>query len=360
MQGGVAPRSPARRLIYSLAQSKTMLFLLELLRDKVYSDRAMISQELVDYLDRFQPEVIFGGVGNNIVMRLVLRLAKKYRIPSVPWFGDDWVVARHRGVPFSNGWRRREIDLLRQLLASSSLRFAICDAMASEYSLRYGGNFLTLANLIDSGRFDPSYEDNAKPLIRFNFFGGLHLGRWKSLQRVAQALDYLRSEEGCNVELGIQTHPQSFTKFSNCLKNYACVVVKEFVPYELVPEALRKSEVLVYVEPFGQDDLESTRLTFSTKLPEYLMAGRCILAFGPPTSASMRFLQSAGCATVVGTDDVSMLTDAVRRLIVDHGYRRACGEVGRALGLEKFDAVKQRTVFRHLLSSLIAGYARGQ
>jgi glycosyltransferase involved in cell wall biosynthesis len=358
--GGVAaPPTAGRNLIHALARNKLMLFVFELLRDRIYSDRAMISQSLVNYLDRFRPEVIVGAVGNNIVMRLVLKLANKYNIPSVPWFGDDWIVARHRGVPFSGGWRRREDNLLRQLLASSPVRLVICDAMGAEYSSRYGGVFLTVANLLESARYNPAYEGDSGSLVRFNFFGGLHLGRWKSLRRIAQALDYLYAEEGLNAELGIQTHPHSFAEYGACFKNAACVRVKEFVPYGRVPDELRKSEVLVYVEPFGQDDLEMTRLTFSTKLPEYLMAGRCILAFGPPTSASMRFLQEGGCGIIVGNDDIALLTNAIRRLILDCDYRRGFGETGRALGVERFDAVKQRKVFRDLLSSAIADHARG-
>lgn len=61
--------------------------------------------------------------------------------------------------------------------------------------------------------------------------------------------------------------------------------------------AMNQSNILVFVESFDNGQIEKTRLSFSTKIPEYLSVGKPILAIGPEGIGAMDCLQeAAACA----------------------------------------------------------------
>ena len=65
-----------------------------------------------------------------------------------------------------------------------------------------------------------------------------------------------------------------------------------------VPDILKKSDVLIFVEAFDRKSKLSTRLSLSTKIPEYLNSGTPILAVGPQDISAMEYLAGNNLAFV--------------------------------------------------------------
>ena len=61
----------------------------------------------------------------------------------------------------------------------------------------------------------------------------------------------------------------------------------------------------------------STKYSFSTKIPEYLSAGRCVLAVGPAEVASVRYLSDFACVI----NDKEQMVFELKKLITDNRYR---------------------------------------
>lgn len=55
-------------------------------------------------------------------------------------------------------------------------------------------------------------------------------------------------------------------------------------------DVLNRSDILVFVESFDRRSIEATRLSLSTKIPEYLSLEKPVLAIGPSNVASMEYL----------------------------------------------------------------------
>ena len=59
------------------------------------------------------------------------------------------------------------------------------------------------------------------------------------------------------------------------------------------------ADVLVHVESDDPEVLQNTRLSVSTKIPEYLSSGRLVLGFGPLNVASLALLKKYSLGVVV-------------------------------------------------------------
>ena len=66
-------------------------------------------------------------------------------------------------------------------------------------------------------------------------------------------------------------------------------------------KTLNKADVLVFVESFAEEQIEKTRYSLSTKIPEYLSLKKPIFAVGPENISSMRYISdTAMCVFEIG------------------------------------------------------------
>lgn len=84
---------------------------------------------------------------------------------------------------------------------------------------------------------------------------------------------------------------------------------------------------------------DELRTIFSTKIPEYLAAGRPILLHCPEHYFMARFFRERGCAEVVGERSVEAVRAAIARLGADVGRQRALAE--RGLEVARMYSVEQ-------------------
>jgi glycosyltransferase involved in cell wall biosynthesis len=99
---------------------------------------------------------------------------------------------------------------------------------------------------------------------------------------------------------------------------------------EDVPRALRDADILVHVESFRPEIRRYIRYSVSTKIPQYLAAGRPVLGVGPAEVASMAHIRSARAGIVVGADDPDALVGPLTRLCRDPELRGRLARDGLA------------------------------
>jgi glycosyltransferase involved in cell wall biosynthesis len=113
-----------------------------------------------------------------------------------------------------------------------------------------------------------------------------------------------------------------------------------------IAEIYAKADILLHMESFDKRAIASTKYSFSTKIPEYLSANKCVLAVGPDEVASVRYLADFACVI----SDSSLLSSALSKLIDDKEYRNQirvhCGE----RYLRDFTCKKQTECLNKILS----------
>ena len=307
---------------------------------------SLISKPLSRWITHFAPDVIFTNGGNGAMLRLAVKVAELCRVPLVPCFNDDWISTVYDGDLFRHLLRASCMRWLGRSLSLSRVRLGTSDALSREYGQRYGGQFYTFMNSID--RFDATPEPSL-PAVQFTFIGALAPNRWLPLLSIGTALAKLRNR-GINGELVVHTFPDDIRQFGHRLAQCDAIRVAGTVPLEDVTRVQLGANVLVHVESFDETSRANTRLSLSTKIPQYLMAGRCVLAHGPAELASIEYIKETGAGLVVSTENVDLLASELETLISRPALRRSYAEIGRRTALARHDALSERERFRSWLS----------
>ena len=187
--------------------------------------------------------------------------------------------------------------------------------------------------------------------LRLLYVGGLHLERWKVLDCLGEALAQLRLD-GVQVSLSIYAPAGDVLEYKERLARRGISQVVGTLAASDVQATLATADVLVHVESFDEDIARFTRLSLSTKLPEYLASGRPLLGIGPQALASMTYIRECGAGLVVTEPGADAMMATVRRLARDPDLRAALGEAGWNAARSRHDGDTERKRFRTLLSTV--------
>ncbi|MGW1060274.1 glycosyltransferase family protein [Micromonospora rubida] len=282
------------------------------------------------WLREQRPQVVYATLGSIRQMRLAVLAARECGVPLVPHFMDDWPTTLYTDRQTFGVARRALLAGVREVVRHSSYGLGISEPMAREYQRRYGLSFAAFGNCVDPADFAdrpgpvrPAADGAVLDLV---YVGGLHLDRWRSLRRVGEAVGRLAAE-GLRARLTVHAPPQDLARYGERL-GLPGVRLGRSLASDEVAVVLRRADVLVHVESFAEEHRHYTRYSLSTKIPQYLAAGRPVLGFGPAELASMAHLDAAGAGAVVGVDDPARLAREVARLCGDPALRERLGRQG--------------------------------
>lgn len=297
------------------------------------------------WLRSIAPDVVYTPLGNLRVARVAAQVAEFLHCPVVPHFLDDWPTTLYSSGELGGRARTFVDRAIGRVLRRAPVGLAIGPDMAKEFEQRYRIPFVDVMNCVDfedgsiGDRWIAPVADQTK--LQFVYSGGLHLGRDAALREIAEALPVAR-KAGCDVALTIIGPASEGFNLSR-----AAGADVEFVGplrSDQVMERLSAADILVHVESMEPQFRAFTRLSISTKIPQYLASGRPILAYGPAELASMRYLQASGAAAAVTSVDPHALADTVIALARDSARRTAMGRAGRdfAHARHRSDVVLER------------------
>jgi glycosyltransferase involved in cell wall biosynthesis len=140
----------------------------------------------------------------------------------------------------------------------------------------------------------------------------------------------LRTSQGLDVRLAVYSAPEQIAAYRTALEAPGVTELKGWLPPDRLPEAFHAADVLVHVESFTPTIAEYTKLSFSTKLSQYMMAGRCILAIGPERLGSLRLVRDIPAGVVLHEASAAALQAPLATLVKEVAERAALGRRGRA------------------------------
>ena len=276
--------------------------ILRMAREFVWKLGGWKTKELENFLRAYDPEVLFLPVYPTIYMGWIQKhILKKTKRPAVCYLTDDnytYKVCGGNPVKYIHRFFLRKI--VRQIVADCDKMFVIAPKQKEEYDKIFGVESVVLTKGIDFS--ESRYIE--KPLhtpIRMVYTGKLMIGRWRSLAAIGKAVEKI-NREGVKITLDIYTadritKKQQTALTANGLRIAGAVSLKEVV------EIQGKSDVLVFVESLDKRHKNAARLSFSTKLTDYLKSGKCIFAVGDRNIAPIEYLEREDAAIVAGSYD---------------------------------------------------------
>lgn len=317
--------------------------------------RNRYSKGLQNELTKIQPEMVYAWPSSKYLAKAILTACRNLELPLFIHVVDDYVYKSRRLRKLLNIHFHGADYWLEQIASYSSGRATIGPHMASEYGYRYGGEwtwFTTLVSKDDySAEFQIShYEDN----IQIVFMGNIGYDRWKTLKELGEELARL-SNGGVSVNLHIYASLTDIKLYGEQLAIPGVIDVREWVPSEDLPRILQNADILLHVEPTDNSKyIPAIRWSLSTKISQYMMAGRCIMAIGSQSLASMQFISESGSGVVLHS--IPKQRNKLKEFLGNKSLMREYGRQARRKALEYFEAEKQRDRFRMCMKETIIAH----
>lgn len=257
------------------------------------------NNDLESWIKEFKPDIVFFQSSSMYsVFDMVDYICNKFNTTLFMETTDDYVTKHFSIDPFYLIDITKTTEKYKKLVKKAKCVFAIGDMMAEEYTNRFGGKFKVAMNSIDISKDVIPYDQIQNKEITLTYAGNLGLNRWKTLYSIGKTLKKLR-KEGIKAKLNIYSINKPNKKILKKLNLDNVMTFKGSLNHKQLIEVRNNSDVLVHVESFDRKNKYITRLSISTKIPEYLVSERCILAIGPEDVASIKYIQDNDIGEVI-------------------------------------------------------------
>jgi len=263
----------------------------------------------------FKPDYIYSPLGSARTIKLVTKISNRFNIPIAPHFLDDWPLTLYSGDNNAYIFKLMFKKYFRKLLDKSKFGFCISEDMCSEYNSRYLLNFYPLVNCVKDNYFS-DYEFHIDDEIIFTYSGGLHLERWKTLLLFSQALEKI-TFNNVNVLLNVYCPDNDRLAYATMFDIYRKTKFCSFVSSDEVLGIIKESTILLHVESFDEKFAHFIKFSLSTKLPQYLAAGKPILGLGPANLSSMKFITRTNSGINISSSSPDFVEKAIHDFICD-------------------------------------------
>lgn len=286
-------------------------------------------ENLKIWLDEFKPEVIFFQSSNVYkIFDMVEDIRKEYNIPLIMETTDDYVTAKFSISPFFWVNYFKLLKRYKMAVNNSECVFAIGDMMAEEYTKRFRGKFKVAMNSIEIDNKVIPYKKVKNEKVVLTYAGNLGLNRWRVLSKIGKTIASIKREDGIDAMLEIYSLNKPKDSILKKLTIPGVMSFNGSLTSEELIDKRNKSDILVHVESFDRKNKYITRLSVSTKIPEYLLSERCILAVGPKDVASIKYIQDNKMGKVITELNREVLKDNLTKIIKDRAERELYIENG--------------------------------
>ena len=296
------------------------------------------TKELKEFIGDFKPGVLF-FVGDPLPLmnRLQRYVMKHTKLPAVIFLMDD-VWSYNGGFSLLRYMLRKEV---KKLIPACQAHFAISEMMKREYDGLFNINCIILTKSI-APRMSALNDMELHHPIQMVYTGKLIYGRDKSLAKVAEALSEINADGDTKAELHIYTQTEITPQLERSLSIDGSSYLNKPVPYSEVARILDASDIVMFVESLEDMQKYIARLSFSTKVTDYLASGKCILAVGAADIAPIEYLRDNNAAQICTSynEIPTLVRDLIEHsekipMLAQNAYRLGQEKHGEALMRER-------------------------
>ena len=295
------------------------------MRDLIWSTGKWKSKPMDDFITDFQADLIILPIYYSTYLNTIGLYAQKLsKVKMVGYISDDCYTLKHFSLsPLF--WIDRLIkrQYVKKAIDQCEILYTITETQKKEYNAIFGNKCKVLSK---GGYFDDFSHKKTilNNPIKLVYTGNLGMGRWKSLAKIVEALRIINNN-GIKAQLYIYSQTPLSESSMRKLQIQNTVYFMGGIPASKVKDVQRDADILVHVESFELSERNSARLSFSTKIVDYLEAGRCILAVGWKKTGAIEYLVENDAAIVI--TDINKIYDQLsylvnnKQLILDYAVK---------------------------------------
>ncbi len=335
-------KSPAR--IPAWLKKRKYNFGLKWIREILWQISPWGHRKLDQWIDDLDPDVIVYMVGESIFMdHLVLRTLKRTSAKLVLYNGEAYRIINikeRRGI--ERVYYCKTGKLYQKLSQRAALIIYNCMPLMKGYLEVFNSKSRQVLAYNSASAACSKYCPHSP--LTISYFGNLGVGRVDSLLQVADVLHRIDS----NLILDIYGNAadedkEKFAQHSN-------IRYHGFVSADMLQEIMERSDILVHVESFSPESISKLQYAFSTKLAQYLCAGRPILCYAPEGSTSAEYLKQENGAVVAA--NLTELESGLERLIMEPEVRIQYARHAEQLGMKNHDRETTAAFVKQVIENL--------
>lgn len=289
------------------------------------------SKEMDAFLADFNPEVVFFSIESyihfNRINEYIIKKCKPKKVMGYLW-DDNFTYKQSQGslgFYLHRWWLRRGV---KRLVRKCDTVFAICPKMKQEVDAEFGINSILLTKPINQFSETKASLQQHYP-IKILYTGKLIYGRDATVAEIVDAIKEI-NKNGQKILLQIYTNTELSPSMQERICVDGCCEIKGFVPQSEVLKIQKEADVLLYAESLSGTHL-TARLSFSTKMTDYLASGACIWAVGNKDLASIAYLEEedAGLVSFDGATIKETLTQMIQAPKILHEYAEKAQQCGK-------------------------------
>lgn len=307
------PFAEEEQKIYSFYKGKVRE-LLSFCREIVWKFGKWKTAELDHFIDEFDADVLFIPIYPTIYMgRIQKYIINRTQKPVVSYLADDnytYKSVHKNPISLMNRYILRKY--VRYIVEHSTKLMVIAPKQKEEYDRIFDVDSVVMTKGIDFEPFEPYKVGNP---IKMVYTGKLIIGRWNSLAAIAETFERI-NQNGIKIVLDIYT-TDSLTDEQNKLLNRNGCSVKGALTLKQVKMVQKEADILVFVESLEKKFRDTARLSFSTKITDYLRSGKCIFAIGDKNIAPIDYFNRYDSA--VTATSYEQILEKLIELVEDPG-----------------------------------------
>lgn len=266
-------------------------------REIIWSIGRWKSKELERFIHDFNPDILYLPIYRSHYMCEIDKyLIKLTGVPYVVHISDDVYGYSPNSSVFGKLLQRTIRKDVKQIFKTAAYGEVFSPVMAKEYAVEFKIPFHLIGKSVDSTRLPDIPKKGKNKVIRFVYTGNYGGERGDQLVRLAQSID-AEFPKG-TAEICIYSATKADSAIESKLALINCVRLMGAVPADKILDIQQEADYLIHVEGFTEKAVFESRLSFSTKIIDYLIAGRPILAIGPQEVTSVQVLSSYDMAYV--------------------------------------------------------------
>lgn len=316
-----------------------------LLRDILWKRDPWDTAAFWQWAERFGPDVIFLASGDHgFLYDMAAKVAARMKKPLAVACVDDYYLHNSwEGDRLGKLARVRFLGSVRRAMEGAQMLFAICPSMAREYETLFGRKCRVLHTPANGGQAPA--EEGTRDVV---YLGNVSLKRREELIRIGKLLKKLDLPDGPK-RLQVYSAEQDIQMLAGLTEENG-ICFHGAVKSEKAGEILRTALAAVHVESFNPQLRSRLRFSVSTKIPQILAQGPCLIAWGPQGIASMDYLMEHEAACVI--TDPTEAEETLRKLLTDAALRQTIQARGRALAAKNHSPGVLRKNLEELLENI--------
>ena len=334
-------------LMSFVRRNRSIVFLF--LRELLWSFNGWKTKELNKFIEEFNPDNIFLlGDPLPLMNRLQNHIIEQAKKPASIFMMDDIYSYKSSVGIFAKLYKSILRKHSGKVIKNCSVHFAISPKLKKEYDKIFGIESIILTKGID---FSQDKQRIGMPLhhpIRIVYTGKLIYGRYKSLAALASALQEINKDE-IKAQLFIYTQDEVSTKQQKLLAIDNSSFLMGRVSFNQALGIQKEADILLFVESLDKRYKNAARLSFSTKITDYLHNGKCIFAIGSKDIAPIEYLTENDAAIV--STEYEEINTVLTNLIKNPYKIKEYGEKAYHCGLKNHNNIDIQKKLYQVLSS---------